>query len=57
MDDSSLNSCSAFPYTGFPTIKMTDIDLMTAIGYAMGAGALLGILFSLLLFFWRRETM
>jgi len=42
---------------GSDTIKMSDIDLMTAIGFGMGTGALMGILWSLLLFYWRRETM
>jgi len=36
---------------------MTDIDVMSYIGYCMGYGILIGIAWSLLLFFWRRETM
>jgi len=36
---------------------MTDLDLMLAIGYGLGAGMLIGILWSVLLFYWRRETM
>lgn len=39
------------------TIKMTDIDLIAYIGYSMGYGIGMGILWSVLLFYWRHETM
>jgi len=36
---------------------MTDLDLMLYLGYATGYGVILGIAWSVLLFYWRRETM
>lgn len=38
-------------------IKMTDLDLMIFLGYAEGYGIIMGLIWSFLLFFWRRETM
>lgn len=39
------------------SIRMTDLDVMLYLGYACGYGVLMGILWSTLLFYWRRGTM
>jgi len=36
---------------------MTYLDVMLYMGYASGYGAIVGLAWSFLLFFWRRETM
>jgi len=36
---------------------LTDYDVIGAMGFSLGFGFVMGLLFVILLFYWRRETM